>query len=197
MKQRDAWKMLSDELGGNFIVSKHFKVPRAELIYKNYLFCLDTYTVSTGNGAITYTRMRAMFINKEEFSFKIYKESFFSKIGKFFGMADIEIGDEIVDKKLIIKSDNESMIKDLLLREDIRQKLTDIKYINLSIEKKLYDNKEHLYKESVLNQTQVGVIKDVELLKSWYYLFAALIDGMIEMDIAMDAAPENVIFKDK
>ncbi|MEX1376423.1 MAG: hypothetical protein AB1Z23_03005 [Eubacteriales bacterium] len=197
MKQIDAWKMLCDDIGGNFLVSKHFKIPRVELIYKNFLFCLDTYTVSTGKSTMTFTRMRAMFINKEEFAFKIYKEGFFAKIGKFFGMEDIEIGDEMVDKKLIIKSENEFLIKDLLAKEDIRQKLKEIKYINLCIEKKLYENKEHLYKESVLNQTQVGIIKDVELLKSWYYLFAAIIDGMTELDITMDTAPENVIFKEK
>jgi len=197
MNQKDAWKKLCDDIGGNYIVSKRFKIPRVELKYKNFLFCLDTYTVSTGSTTMTFTRMRTMFINKEEFTFKMYKEGFFAKIGKFFGMEDIEIGDEIVDKKLIIKSRNEFMVKDLLSDEKIRQKLRDIKYINLSIEKKMYDNKEQLYKESVLNQTQAGIIRDVELLKSWYYLLAAIVDGMINQDITMDIAAENTIFKEK
>ena len=195
MKQKEAWKLLSDELGGEFIAPKTFKAPKVILPYKNFKFCLDTYTVSTGQSTVTYTRMRTMFINKEDFSFKTYKEGFFAKIGKALGMADIEIGDIDVDNKLIIKSENEYLIKDLFLREDIKEKLLGIKNINLKIEKKVYDNNTHLYTESVLNQTTTGVIKDIELLKSWYYLFASVIDGMIELEISDDASTENSVFK--
>ncbi len=197
MKQKEAWKLLVDEIGGNFIESKHFKVPKVELIYKSFKFCLDTYTVSTGKSTITYTRMRTIFINKPEFTFKATKEGFFAKIGKALGMADIEIGDAHVDDKLLIKSPDEYMVKDLLSKEAIKEKLLAIKNINLYVEKKSYDNTSHLYHESVLNQTVTGIIKDVELLKLWYNLFAAMIDGMIELGITEDVVPENNIFKDK
>ncbi len=196
MKQKEAWKQLTDEIGGNYIESKHFKVPKVELFYKNFKFCLDTYTVSTGKSTITYTRMRTLFINKPEFSFKVSKEGFFAKIGKALGMADIEIGDAHIDDKLLIKSPNEYMVKDLLSKEKIKENLLAIKNINLYVEKKTYDNSSLLYTESVLNQTVTGVIKDVELLKLWYNLFAAIIDGMIELDITEDVAAENSIFKE-
>ena len=196
MKQKEAWKQLTDEIGGNYIESKHFKVPKVELFYKNFKFYLDTYTVSTGKSTITYTRMRALFINKPEFSFKVSKEGFFAKIGKALGMSDIEIGDAHIDDKLLIKSPDEYMVKDLLSKEAIKEKLLLIKNINLYIEKKTYDNTSRLYKESVINQTVVGVIKDVELLKLWYSLFALIIDGMIDLDITEDIATENSIFKD-
>ncbi len=197
MKQREAWEQLSSELNGEYIESKAFKVPRVILPYKNFKICLDTYTVSTGQSTITYTRMRTIFINKPEFTFKTYKEGFFAKIGKALGMADIEIGDVDVDKKLIIKSPDEYLVKDLLIRDDVKAKLLEIKNINLQIEKKFYEDAGHMYRESTLNQTVTGVIKDVELLKSWYYLFTAVIDGMMALDITEDTAPENIVFKDK
>lgn len=195
MKQKEAWKLLSDELDGEFIAGKGFKSPKVVLPYKNFEFCLDTYTVSTGQSTVTYTRMRTIFINKEELWFKTYKEGFFAKIGKALGMPDIEIGDIDVDNKLIIKGYSEHLIKDLLSRDAIKEKLINIKKINLRTEKKVYDNNTHLYRESVLNQTITGVVKDVELLKSWYYLFASVIDGMIELDITEDTAAENKVFK--
>lgn len=197
MKQKEAWKLLSDELNGEFIAPKTFRTPKVILPYKNFKVCLDTYTVSTGQSTITYTRMRTLFVNKEEFSFKTYKEGFFAKVGKALGMPDIEIGDIDVDNKLIIKGENEYLIKDLLSRDDIKEKLLSIKNINLKTEKKVYDNNIHLYRESVLNQTVTGVIKDVELLKSWYYLFVSVIDGMIALNITEDIPAENVIFKEK
>lgn len=197
MKQKEAWKLLSDELDGEFIAPKTFRTPKVILPYKKFKICLDTYTVSTGQSTITYTRMRTLFVNKEEFSFKTYKEGFFAKVGKALGMPDIEIGDIDVDNKLIIKGENEYLIKDLLSRHDIKEKLLSIKNINLKTEKKVYDNNIHLYRESVLNQTVTGVIKDVELLKSWYYLFVSVIDGMIALNITEDIPAENVIFKEK
>ena len=114
MKQKEAWKLLSDELDGEFIAPKTLRTPKVILPYKNFKICLDTYTVSTGQSTITYTRMRTLFVNKEEFSFKTYKEGFFAKVGKALGMPDIEIGDIDVDNKLIIKGENEYLIKDLI-----------------------------------------------------------------------------------
>ncbi len=195
MKHKEAWKLLSDEFGGEFIAPKKFRAPKVVLPYKSFKFCLDTYTVSTGQSTVTYTRMRAMFINKEDFSFKTYKEGFFAKIGKALGMADIEIGDIDVDNKLIIKGENEYLITDLLSRDDIKEKLLSIKNVNLKVEKKFHDNNTHLYSESVLNQTVTGVIKDVEILKSWYHLFVSVIEGMIELKITEDTATENAVFK--
>lgn len=197
MKQREAWELLTEELGGNYIESKHLKVPKVELPYKNFKFCLDTYTVSTGKSTVTYTRLRAIFINKLEFRFKVYKEGFFAKIGKALGMPDIEIGDAHIDNKLIIKSPDEYMVKDLLSIDDVKERLLSIKNINLQIEKKSFGNASHLYRESTLNQTVTGIVKDVDGLKSWYYLFTAIIDGMLALDITDDTVPENIVFKDK
>jgi len=196
MKQKEAWKILCEELDGEYIESKHFKVPRVELYYKSFKFCIDTYTVSTGQSTITYTRMRTIFINKPEFRFKVYKEGFFQKIGKALGMADIEIGDAHVDDKLIIKSPDEYMVKDLLSKEKIKEQLISIKNISLKIDKKFYENASQLYREGTLTQTVTGVVKDVEILKSWYYLFSAIIDGMIDLDITEDVVPEHSVFKD-
>jgi len=140
--------------------------------------------------------MRTIFINKPEFRFKVYKEGFFQKIGKALGMADIEIGDAHVDDKLIIKSPDEYMVKDLLSKEKIKEQLISIKNISLKIDKKFYENASQLYREGTLTQTVTGVVKDVEILKSWYYLFSAIIDGMIDLDITEDVVPEHSVFKD-
>ena len=53
-------------------------------------------------------------------------------------MADIEIGDAHIDDKLLIKSPNEYMVKDLLSKEKIKENLLAIKNINLYVEKKTY-----------------------------------------------------------
>lgn len=197
MKQKEAWKSLAQETNGQYSESKVFKVPNVEIYHKNFKFILDTYTVSTGQSTITYTRLRTVFINKPLFTFKIYNQGFFSKVGKAFGMQDVEIGDTKIDDKFIIKSNDGFMIKSLLLKDSIKEKLLNIKKVNLNVSKKTFTNNNHMYSENILNQTVVGVIKDVEILKSWYYLIADILDELIELDITQDTAPDNCIVAGK
>ena len=75
----------------------------------------------------------------------------------------------------------------------IKEMLISVKNLNLNVEKKFYDNTEMTYKESVLNQTVTGVVKDIEILKSWYNLFSAIIDGMIELNITEDTEVQNAL----
>ena len=76
---------------------------------------LDTYTVSMGGHShITYTRIRAPYLNPEGFRFTIYRESLFSGLGKLFGMQDIEVGDPEFDRAFIVKGNDESRVIHLL-----------------------------------------------------------------------------------
>ena len=84
-----AWNKISKEIGAeyNFICS-FFKSDVLEYKHKESIITLDYYTVSTGNSAITYTRMRSP-LTKNSFYFNIYRENIFSSIRKKFGMEDI------------------------------------------------------------------------------------------------------------
>ena len=48
------------------------------------------------------------FVDPEGFRFTVYRKGIFSDIGKWFGMQDIEIGDEDFDRDFILKSNQES-----------------------------------------------------------------------------------------
>jgi hypothetical protein len=60
-----------------------------------------------------------------DFEFRIGKEHFFSKTGKLLGMNDIEFGDEVFDKKFLLKSKEEEKFKAIITYE-VQQKLKDI-----------------------------------------------------------------------
>ena len=47
---------------------------------------LDTYTVRRSRHShVTYTRMRAPYVNPQGFRFTIYRKAIFSELGKLFG----------------------------------------------------------------------------------------------------------------
>ncbi|HKG21047.1 MAG TPA: DUF3137 domain-containing protein, partial [Blastocatellia bacterium] len=91
--QEEVWRRVSSEIGAEFIKGGFFKgVNRVEARVKGWDITLDTYTVSTGKSTVTFTRMRAPFVNRDGFSFTIYRKSIFSGLGKLLGMQDVEVG---------------------------------------------------------------------------------------------------------
>ena len=88
----EIWSQIAADIGGDFIDGGFWG--RDALVYEHgeWTIVLDTYTVSTGKSSTTFTRMRAPFVNRDGRYFKIYREGFFSGMGRFFGMQDVEIG---------------------------------------------------------------------------------------------------------
>ena len=60
------------------------------------------------------------FVNKDGLYFKIYREGFFSSVGKFFGMEDLEIGDPFFDESFVIKGNNHQKLISLLSDEQLK-----------------------------------------------------------------------------
>ena len=132
----EIWSQVARDIGGEFIDSGFWG--RDALIYKHgeWQIRLDTYTTSSGGdppSSTTYTRMRAPFLNKDGLYFQIYREGFFSSIGKFFGMQDIEIGDPFFDEQLIIKSNNAEKIRLLLADTSIKELIQQQPHILIEI----------------------------------------------------------------
>ena len=89
--KEEIWSQLSKEIGADYQQGSLFKAGKVILSHRQWEIILDTYTVSTGNSATTYTRMRVPYVNKDGFRFRIYRKNIFSGLGKLLGMQDIEI----------------------------------------------------------------------------------------------------------
>ena len=187
----EIWSQIAADIGGEFIEGGFWG--KDVLIFKHgeWQILLDTYTVSTGTTTITCTRMRAPFINKDGLYFKISREGFFSSIGKFFGMQDIEIGDTFFDKQFVIKGNNLEKIK-LLLADDRIKELCQIQpKIQLSIK----DDEGWFgtdFPEGVdeLCFECVGVIKETALLKALFGLFCLILQRLVQIDSAYEDDPQ-------
>src|SRR5262245_44814235 len=146
----EIWKQFADEVGGIFIKGSIWRANTKVRAKVNewYLF-LDLFTL---DGKIYYTRMRAPYINKDNFRFSVYHENFFSRIGKLFGTQDIQVGnpnlDELkplfgvasylsgkdidlgysdFDNQFIIKSNDEKKVKQLFENRKMRELILSIR----------------------------------------------------------------------
>ena len=127
----EVWRQLSQEIGAEFVEGGFWKGSKVQAHVGPWTVTLDTYTESSGESHVTYTRMRAPYVNPEGFRFTIYRKSLFSDLGKLLGMQDIEVGDPEFDEAFIIKGNDESKVRDLFANPKIRQMIQDQPKIRL------------------------------------------------------------------
>lgn len=195
--QNEIWEQLSEEINGTFVKGGFFKGSRVEVSREPWTIYLDTFSVSTGQTSVMYTRMRAPFINLHNLYFKIYKRGIFSEMGKLFGMQDIEVGYSDIDEDYIIKGNNETAIKNLLASSRIRNLIKEQPRFHLEIKESeglfgptLKQNERILYFQAD------RVITDVSLLKSLFDLFGEIMEELNRLGYASSERPSVQLFKD-
>jgi hypothetical protein len=187
---QEIWRQLCAEIGAQYVDGGFWKGDKVQATHGPWTITLDTYTVSTGKSTIVYTRMRAPFVNPESFRFTVYRKGIFSDMGKWFGMQDIEIGDEAFDRDFILKSDHETKLQELLGSSKIRELISRQPQICFSVKddegyfsSTFPDGVDELYFQVV------GILKDVERLKLLYDLFSETLDQLCRIGSANQSTP--------
>ena len=129
----EIWRQLCAEIGAQYVEGGFWKGNKVRATHGPWTITLDTYTVSDGKTSVAYTRMRAPFVDPEGFRFTVYRRGVFSDIGKWLGMQDIEIGDEAFDEDFILKSNEETKLRELLGSTKIRELISQQPDIYFSI----------------------------------------------------------------
>ena len=129
----DVWRQLSQEIGAEFVEGGFWKGNKVQAQVGTWTITVDTHTVHTQHSHVTYTRMRAPYVNPEGFRFTIYRKGIFSELGKLMGMQDIEVGDPGFDENFIIKGNDEFRVRDLFANRQIRQLIHDQPKIRLEV----------------------------------------------------------------
>jgi len=187
---QEVWRQLCAEIGAQYVDGGFWKGNMVQGAHGPWTITLDTYTVSSGKSSITYTRMRAPFVDPEGFRFTVYRKGIFSEIGKWFGMQDIEIGDRRFDQDFILKSNQEMKLRELLGSSKIRELINqqpDI-YFAVKEDEGFFGSRFPKGVDELYFQV-VGVLKDIERLKLLYDLFAETLDQLSRIGAASQDAP--------
>src|SRR4051812_46952353 len=85
----EVWPRLADAVGGRFVAGGFFGNDYVQAaVPPDWTVTLDTYTVSTGKSTVTFTRLRAPFVNRDRFRMKIYRAGVLSELGRLLGFRD-------------------------------------------------------------------------------------------------------------
>jgi hypothetical protein len=188
--KEEIWSQLSREIGADYQQGSLFKAGKVILSHRQWEIILDMYTVSTGNSATTYTRMRVPYVNKEGFRFRIYRKNIFSGLGKLLGMQDIEIGDPYFDEEFIIQGTPEDMVMRLFANMNIRKLIQNHPNIHFQVKddegifsKNFPEGVDELYFQTI------GVIKDKQHLKDLFDLFSEVLEELCRLGSAYENEP--------
>ncbi|WP_010250972.1 hypothetical protein [Acetivibrio cellulolyticus] len=188
--RKEIWQVLSEQMGSEYIEGGFFSGDKVVAHVKEWIVTMDTYTVSTGKSSVTYTRIRAPYVNKDGFRFKIYRSGAFSEIGAFLGMQDVEVGFEEFDREFVIKGNDEQKLKDLFLNTQIRSLIEIQPRFHLEVKDDegwfgagFPDGVDELY------FLVPGVIKDIDLLKALFEVYSEILNQLCIIGSAYESDP--------
>jgi hypothetical protein len=189
--KQEVWRKLSTDLQARYVEGGFWKGDKVQVAHGEWIITLDTYVVSTGKSSIPFTRLRAPYVNPDQFRFTIYRRGLFSDIGKWFGMQDVTVGHADFDREFIIKGTSESKLHALFDNPRIRELITAQPQIRLTVK----DHEGYFGPDFPLNTdelcfTVAGVIKDVERLRQLFELFAETLDHLCRIGSAYERAPD-------
>lgn len=187
----EVWERLSREIGAEFVQGGFWKASKVQAQVGAWTITLDTFSRKQGQHShVTYTRMRAPYINPDGFRFTVYRAGFFSGLGRFLGLQDVAIGDPDFDDAFIVKGDDESRLVDLFADPNIRNLLHSQTRIRLYVK-----NNEGWFgpqfpadADEIYFETR-GVVRDADQLKNLFALFSALLHRLCKIDAAEKRDP--------
>lgn len=193
--KREVWEQLTSEINAEVVDGGFWKGNRVEGRHNNWTIYLDTYTVSTGKSSMTYTRMRAPFVNSKDFYFKVYNTGVFSEIGKWLGGQDIEVGYELFDSEYVIQGSDENAVRTLFSNERIRSLIQELPRVKLEIKQS-----EGIFgptfqeNEGELFFLVPGVMKDIDHLKRLFELFSEVLETLELIGVASGSAASTELY---
>lgn len=185
--RKQAWQEFAEMIDADYIDRGRFKHDQIIAYHRNWEITFDTYVVSTGNTHVTFTRIRAPFVKRDDFRFRIYREHIFSGIGKMLGMQDVIVGHEGFDKDFMIQGSDERKLKMLFDQPTIRELISYQPKISLKIQ----DLKGGIEKRKPQNGVELyyhiaKVLKNLTQLQDLYDLFCEMLDHLVEIGTADD-----------
>jgi len=193
--KEEVWTRLSDEIEADFVDGGFLRGGKIIAKVKKWVITLDTYTISDGKTSTTFTRMRAPYVNKDGFRFKIHRKGFFSSFGKIFGLQDIEVGFSEFDEEFIIKGNDTEKLSKLFSNSKIRELIQLQPEISLEVkDDEGWFGTEFPQGVDELYFQVYGIVKDLDRLKNLYYLFAEVLNQLCVIGSAYEDNP-NVTLK--
>lgn len=175
----EIWQQINEQFGQNPDPLEYTTI----IEHGKYRILLDI-DIDLGGGfesGYESTAFTAQLESATAFRFAIHKEHFTDEIGKFFGMQDVVIGYEEFDKKVVIKTNDETEVKSLFADPSVRSVLQDLDDFTFGIT--THHVSDSTRKDPFLELYIESGITDLNKLRAIYSAFYAIlskVDNVVE-----------------
>ncbi len=124
LDRREAFREAAETLNATFLPGKRSHGDKVHWKQGPWQLILDTYTQSNGQSSVTYARARtlyALYIAKEDFTLRISRRNFATRIAEFFEFYGLLIGDQALERNYTIKSTNDPRTRSLMTDPRLRE----------------------------------------------------------------------------
>ena len=187
--REEIWSQLSSEMEAQFVPGKFWNGAKVQAAHRDWTITLDHFIVYTGKVAIPFTRLRAPYVNPDNFRFTIYRKGILSDLGKFMGMQDITVGHPQFDEDFIIKGSDAKVIA-LFQNPRIRELISAQPEIHFTVKDSegFFTSYTHENIDTLEFQVR-GTIKDIPRLKLLFDLVAETLDELCRLGSAYETPP--------
>lgn len=185
--KRAIWQQLAEKVNGDFFRGKMLKPDRVEAFYEEWMITLDTYTVDK----MTYTRIRAPYVNWDDFIFKIYREKGVHRLRKRWGLQDIVVGYPEFDQDFIIQGSDERKVQMMFANPIIRQLISFQPKIRFELRREapLFQKPKFPKDVNEVYYQVEGILKDLDQLHDLFDLFSHTLDHLCAIGTAYEDDP--------
>lgn len=186
--KRAIWKDLAEQLEGDFFRGTFLKSDRVEAFHGDWMIVLDTYTVDK----VTFTRIRAPYVNRDDFIFKIFRQHFGHRISKAFGMKDIEVGYPEFDRDFVIQGSDQRKLEMMFANPKIRELISYQPKIQFELRREapLFIKPKFPKDVNELYYQVSGILKDIDQLHDLFELFSHSLDHLCAIGTAYEDDPD-------
>lgn len=182
LTRREAFQAAASELDATFVAGRLSSGDKVHLEYGPWKVILDTYVLNRAQNPITYTRVRALYVAREDFTLRISPRNVFTRIAELFGSRGLRVGDQELERKYTIKSSNDRRGQSLMMDGRLRELIKVQPSLQLEIRRLPRGQRRRRGDgvRAVAVQT-IGVIKEPDRLVNYVLLVAATLDRLIKM----------------
>jgi hypothetical protein len=171
-------------------LSEYVRTGRTRVRYKRWCVTLDTNVVPAGAAAAVVTRMRAPFVGRGQFRFKLQRRDLLDALARRLRIHSSETGQTDFDREFVVRSENDEAVRRLFDAQDIRRLIQSQPSLNLEArgdDGPFGAGLPEGVDELVLRAP--GFVTDAERLRRLFALFALILDRLCETGAACEDEP--------
>ena len=166
--EQEIWNRIAEQIQGKKDNKDYTAQTTIEDVTINVDIDFHPESAEEGNANGT-TSFSAPLPDVKDFRFRLFKQNFKHNIRKLFGMQDVVVGNDELDQKFIIQSNDEQKVKTILANEQVSSWLLQLPVYVFEIR----DLKIGANREVELTLEIEGRIKEPETLKNIFQPFKA------------------------